>query len=223
MNHPPGAVLDVDPLARRSGDGRAKTVYSLDEDVHQVVSEVQDRQHMLAAVAVNLPFGLDRFLDRPVSYFTFLREPVSRCVSYWYFAFHTRHRTPLWSALERYDFDLQRVYAHSAAYELSNDQVRMVSGSSAPDPGEDELRQAQETIEERFLLAGAMEHFDPCLRMLAARLDWHNTSYVRKNVGTKTDRACLPADAERRFLEANEWDIRLYEWLLRAYLPRKLA
>lgn len=198
-------------------------MHSLDEDVHQVVSELQDRQHTLGAVAVNLPFGLDQFLDRPVTYFTFLREPVSRCVSYWYFAFNTRHRTPLWSVLEHYDFDLQRVYAAHAAYELTNDQVRMVSGSSAPDPGEDELRLAQDTIEEKFHFVGTVEHFDPCLHLLAAELGWRNTSYVRQNVGIKTDRARLPADAEKRFLEANKWDVRLYEWLLRDYLPRKLG
>ena len=30
-------------------------------------------------------------------------------------------------------------------------------------------------------------------------------------------------DAEKYFRETNEWDIRLYEWLVREYLPRRMG
>ena len=223
MNYPAEAFLDTLPLGRMGIDGRAKTVDGLDEDVYQIIAEVQNRQQVLACVAANLPFGLDKFLDRPVAYFTFLREPISRCISYWYFAFQTRHRAPLWSVLESYDFDLYRIFRDHAAYQFSNDQVRMVSGSSVPDPGETELRLACEIIKERFFLAGAIEYFDPCLRVLARQFGWHDTSYIKQNVGIKIDPSLLPARAEKCFREANEWDIRLYEWLVNDYLPQKLT
>jgi Sulfotransferase family len=222
-NYPGGMFLDTTPLSRMAVDGRAKTVDGLDEDVYDLIAQVQNRQHTLACVAANLPFGIDRFLERPLTYFTFLREPVSRCISYWYFAFQTRYTAPLWSVLESYDFDLRHILQDSGAYQLSNDQVRMVSGSSTPEPSRTEFQMACEIIEERFFLAGAVECFDRCIRVLARRFGWGHASSVRLNVGIKTDQSVLPHSAERYFREANEWDIRLYEWLVNKYLPQRLS
>jgi hypothetical protein len=223
MNYPVETLLEAQPLGRMGVDGRPKTVGGLDEDVYQFISEVQNRQHRIQCVAANLPYGLDRFVDPPVRYFTFLREPVSRCVSYWYFAFQTRRTAPLWSVLENYDFDLRRILQDGAAYQLTNDQVRMITGCSAPDPGETEFKAACQIIEERFVLAGAVDYMDACIRVLASRLAWRQVSSVRLNVGTKTDVSILPASADRYFREANEWDVRLYEWLVNKYLPVHLS
>jgi hypothetical protein len=222
-NYAVQAFLDARPLSRMAVDGRAKTVNGLDEDVYDLIAQVQDRQNSLACVAANLPFGIDRFLDRPLTYFTFLREPVSRCISYWFFAFQTRCTAPLWSVLESYDFDLRRILQDSAAYQFTNDQVRMVSGSCAPEPGQTEFQMACDNIEKRFFLAGAVESFDRCLKLLTRRFGWQHASCVRLNVGVKTNRSILPDSAERHFREANEWDIRLYDWLVNKYLPHRLS
>ena len=223
MNYAPGTFFDVRPFSRMGVDGRPKTVDGLDEDVYQFISEIQSQQYKVDCIAANLPFGIDKFLDRPVKYFTFLREPVSRCISYWYFAFQTRHTAPLWSVLESYDFDLRRIFQDNALYQFSNDQVRIVSGSSTPEPAEVELQMACEVIERRFALAGAVERFDSCLKALARELDWKQAASVRLNVGVKTDRSLLPASAEKYFREANEWDAKLYDWLVRKYLPPRLS
>jgi hypothetical protein len=221
-NHPPGDLLDVMVRGRRSVDGRAKTVESADDDVVHCVAEIRRRQHELACVAANLPFGIDRFLERPVAYFTVLREPVSRGLSYWFFAYNNRDNHPMWSILESYDFDLDRIFAAGAGYHLTNDQVRMVAGIGTPEPGADDLARAKDLIEERYTLVGALERFDPCLRALARRFGWRDIAYERRNVGEKTKRSILPRGFEGRLREANEWDARLHEWLVRDYLPRRL-
>lgn len=222
-NYTPEALLSVLPLSRMGTDGRAKTLDGLDEDVFELITAVQDRQQTLACVAANLPFGIHKFLERPVTYFTLLREPVDRCVSCWYFAFENRYRSPLWSVLEGYDLDLQRILTDGAAYQFCNDQVRMISGSPAFNLGEDDLRKACEIIDERFFLAGVLESFDRCLKLLACRFGWHHTSFSRLNVGVKTDPSLLPAQAEKYFREANYLDILLYEWVVRKYLPKWAA
>jgi hypothetical protein len=223
QNYRKGAFLDVMLQGRRGADGRAKTVDGLDEDVYQLVNEVQSRQGTLACIAANLPFGLHKLINRPITYFTLLREPVSRCLSYWYFAHRTRNEGRLWSTLEQYGFDIRRICEEHAAYQFTNDQVRMVSGSSAPEPGKADFQLACELIEERFVLAGAVEFFDPCLQALGCKLGWSHVPSLKLNVGIKADSSILPARAEEHFRESNEWDIRLYEWLITSYLPRKLA
>jgi hypothetical protein len=222
-NYSPSECYGAPPLGRASVAGGAKTIDSIDNDVFEVVSEIQNRQQTLACVSANLPFGIDKYLDRPVAYFTFLREPVQRCISYWYFAFQNRCRSPLWSILEGYDFDLTRILGDGAAYQFTNDQVRMISGISSPSPAASDFDAAREIIEERFFLAGTVDCFDRSLEMLAHRFRWHNTSYARLNVGTKTDRSLLPAGAARHFYDANDMDIRLYEWVVHQYLPRRFA
>jgi len=221
-NYDLGGYVGAPPMARASVAGGAKTIDSLDEDVFEVVSEIQSRQQMLACVAAGLPFGIDKYLDRHVAYFTFVREPIRRCISNWYFAFQNRSHSPLWSVLQAYDFDLVRILADGAVYQFANDQVRMISGISAPSPVESDLRAACEIIEERFVLAGSVDSFDACLQVLARRFGWHDVSYAKLNVGMKTDRSLLPAGAEKHFRDANDLDMRLYEWVVEKYLPGRL-
>jgi Sulfotransferase family len=222
LNYPAGTFLSCNPFSRMGVNGHPKTVNGCDEDVYELIAEIQDRERHLRCVAAHLPFGIDRFLTKSVTYFTFVREPVSRCVSCWYYAFQNRHTTPLWSVLETYDFDLHRILLDNAVPQFSNDQVRMVSGSSESEIGEAVFQLACDIVEERFLLAGAVEYFDSCLKIVASRLKWQNMSCSKLNVGAKNDTSILPASAEKYFQEANEWDIRFYEWLVKQYLPSHL-
>ncbi len=221
-NYPLGELLEIMVQGRRSNDGRAKTVHGLDEDVHAAVEEVQERQYQLSCVAANLPFGLHEYLTRPVSYFALMREPVSRCMSYWYFVYRTRADSRMWSLFQSYNFDLRRILGDGAVFPLSNDQVRMLSGSPASQPGEQEFRRAREVIEEHFILVGAVECFDASVSALARKLSWNRLAAVHENKGDKTEAAHLPPDAATYLRDANEWDIRLYEWLMDHYLPRNL-
>jgi hypothetical protein len=223
LNYPAGALLDAVLQGRRSADGRAKTVEGFDEDVYQFLDELQRRLRTLACVAVNLPYGLHKAVSRPVRYFTMLRDPVSRCISYWHFAYRTRAVGRLWNVLEQHEFDIRRICEAGAAYQFTNDQVRMVSGSSAPEPGMAEFQLACEIIEEKFVFAGAVELFDRSLRELARRFAWPQVPSVKLNSGDMADRSILPVGADKQFRDANEWDIRLHEWLINNYLPRKLA
>jgi hypothetical protein len=219
-NYAASSLLELMIQGRRSVDGRAKSVDSFDEDVLQAVSEAQSKQQRLCCCAANLPFGIHSYLDRPVSYFTFLREPVGRCISYWNFAFRTRHEGRLWSKLEACEFDLERIRQTHTAYQFFNDQIRMITGSSNPEPGVTELALAREIIERDFALVGATERLSDGIRFLARQFGWTDASCGRVNAGDNG--AFLPAGADRYFRETNEWDIRLYEWLVREYLPRKL-
>jgi hypothetical protein len=223
MNYNSNEYFGAPPLGRVSCTGEAKTINSPDQDIFEVSSEIQNQQHRLACVAASLPFGIDKYLDRPVAYFTFLREPVERCISTWYFAFQNRSRSGLWSILEQYDFDLLRILGDGVAYQFTNDQVRMIAGISSPRPTACDFRSAREIIAERFVLAGAVTAFDRCLQVLAPRFGWQKTSYSPLNVGVKSDHSLLPTGAENHFREANDLDIRLYEWVVQTYLPRRLA
>jgi hypothetical protein len=77
----------------------------------------------------------------------------------------------------------------ASIYQFTNDQVRMISGSVNPEPGEDKLRLACELIEEHCLFAGAIRALR-CLSVqyLAALLGWQAVRYERLDVGNKSRR-----------------------------------
>jgi hypothetical protein len=222
-NYAPTRLLDVMVLGRRSVTGGVKTSDSPDADVVATVAEARARQHEVDCIASNLPFGLHRYLDRPVRYFAFLREPVSRCVSQWYFSYAGKHDGgATWASWGKYDYDVERILDSGIAPVFMNDQVRIVTGSGAAEIGPDDFELARELIEHRYEFVGASERFDDCLAVLARELEWTTVSYTKQNIGRKSDRTVLPRGAEAAFREANEWDARLHEWLVRDYLPRRL-
>lgn len=194
----------------------------MDEDVHEVVSDIQALENRLACVVANLPYGLHEFLLRRVTYFAFLREPVSRCESYWHHAYRLRANGNLWSTLEKYDLDLDSALRAGVAYQFSNDQTRMISGSSAADVSRDQYELARYNIEHHFEFVGAVEQFSTCVRKLARRLRWRDTTPRHENARLRENRGPLPPRNARTFREANEWDARLHQWLVRSYLPRNL-
>jgi hypothetical protein len=98
----------------------------------------------------------------------------------------------------------------------------MISGSDEPDPGEDEFRLACELIEENYLIVGTVDRFDEVLAWLGRHFAWRALTYEKQMVGQKTEESILPRHFAATFRDANEWDARLYEWLVARYLPYRL-
>jgi hypothetical protein len=189
-----------------------------DADIYRVVAHLRQHENAFDCVAINLPYGLHVHLGRPLEYFTFLREPVERCISYWYFAYENRDSHPLWSTIEKYRFDLEAIIENRAVYQFSNDQTRMVTGSNAAEPRETEFEMACETLKKRYSYVGNTQHFDVGLKIVADHLGWRSREYSRQNVTAKTETSILPVDAVNVFRSANRWDIKLYEWSIQERL-----
>lgn len=222
-NYEPATFYNIMLVGRKSLNGKAKTVRSGDTDIVYTVAEIRARQKELACIAANMPFGLDKYVERPLAYFAFMREPVSRCISFWFFIYKLRQEVPTWTVWESYGVDLKRILDERVPYQLCNDQTRMITGTSKLDVGEDEFRLACELIKSRYFLVGTVDSFDACLYLLANRFGWTNLAYERQNVGVEQVSSRLPPRAESLFRDANEWDVRLYEWLTTHYLPHRLA
>lgn len=204
-----------------SVNGQAKVPASGDEDVALLVAEIRARQDDLAFVATTLSYGVHHFLDRPVSYFTLLRDPVERCVSYWYFAHRVRATHPAWSLFEAHGFDLERILASVDGIHLCNQQTRAVSGTCRIDVGPEELQLAKERIENDFAFVGTVERFEDSVRELAEIFGWRHLFSPALHVGDKSDAGLLPPRAREIFTRANLVDLELYRWFVEEYLPRR--
>ena len=223
QNCSPGAFFNVMVRGGRTSiGGRIQNPWSPEEEIVYTIAAIRAQQYELDAIATNIPFGIDHFIDRPLQYFTFMREPVSRAISHWYFAYNAKGNHALWKIMAAYDFQLQHMLTDQVAPQFMNDQIRTITGSQALEVGEEELRLAKELIQEQYLLVGTVEQFDPCIAAVAKACGWKNTGYTHQNVGNKADASLLPWKAEQLFQEANEWDLKLYNWVENWYLPHRL-
>jgi hypothetical protein len=209
-------LLQIDPL---DGTSCPISFASSDKQVQEVLQLIRDNQTDLGYVAVNLPFGLHQHVERPVRYFSMLREPVDRCISFWYFT--CNNHPAEWRELERYDFDPQRLVEEAGHISLSNHQVRMITGAPRVTLTREDMELAKDLIQSQYAFVGALEAFDKSLEEMARVLDWPIPIRPRLNVGDRSRPEKLPDRARRSFADLNELDTKLHGWLVNDYLPRR--
>lgn len=211
-NYAASEFFDEFVRGRYSETGLPCTVESPDSKVRTVLTSLVDHEDDWRCAALNLPYGAHRLLSRPLAYFTMLREPIARGISYWYFGYEYQDEHPLWSQIEAYGRDLKRILSERAILQFSNDQIRMITGCNKVEPDIDDLQLACELLQNAYCYVGLVEAFDVGLQKLGRRFGWSRLGYEKQVTTTKADRLALPKNAGSMFRDANEWDLRLYTW-----------
>jgi hypothetical protein len=161
-------------------------------------------------------FGLHHFIPRPSKYITFLRCPIERVFSFFYYA-RTTPDHYLYPRLTTDRLDLRTLLAREMTVELRNHQTRLLAGDEWKDPQrvvtDAALEQAKAHLRTHFRVVGLLEEFDASLLLLSRAFGWDLPLYVKKNV-TKKKPAETSLDAGTRKLieNANSLDIELYEY-----------
>lgn len=161
----------------------------------------------------HMPFGIHKRLPQPYTYITFLRDPVERVISAYYFArnylLHPKHRWISKLTLEEY----ARVSPNH------NVQCKYLSGRPfvgdfhAGDCNAEMLETAKENLDRYFSLVGITERFDEGLAILKIIFGWEIAKYANFNV-TKSRQAktSLPAATVELIADRNKYDMALYEY-----------
>lgn len=146
-------------------------------------------------------------LNCDVKYFTYLREPVKRCISHYQFQVHNMgqfHPFDYWIGEDHY----------------RNYQTQKIAGVQ-------DVGKAIEILEERFLFVGLTEKFDESLsllnQLLRNRLD---ISYDRHNVSPDNairDGIMSDPGLMEMARDANELDRQLYDYVVNELYPRYQA
>jgi hypothetical protein len=164
----------------------------------------------------HLYFGLHRFIPRASSYITFLRRPVERVLSFYYYARSTPDHY-LYSQLATEGLDLKAALARELTPELCNEQTRLLAGDEWEDPQRVVTRAALElakaNLRTHFRVVGLLEEFDASLLLLRRAFEWDLPFYVKENVTKeKPDDTSLDAETRRSVEDANCLDLELYEY-----------
>ena len=160
-------------------------------------------------------FGLHRFIPRPSTYVTFLRHPIERAVSFYYYA-RSKPDHYLYPLLSAGEIDLKTLLDRGLTTELHNDQTRMLAGEEWEDPQRavnvETLARARENLRRHFRVVGLQEEFDASVILLHRAFGWPMRSYKKQNVTKdKPLRQSLDVATRKLLEEKNSLDLELYE------------
>ena len=196
-------------------------VHSFGADAHESTAQFKsldkESRKKIRLLRGHMAYGLHEYLPSPVVYFTLLRDPVARVISYYNFI----RRTPehyLYDEVMNKDFSLHDLLASGLPLMMNDAQVRLISGVwGEPDFGEVSLAMletAKKNLVDSFIVVGLTEQFDKTLFLLKEKLNWqHAITYQRLNVtrqGVTKNR--LPGETVELIKRVNRQDIALYDY-----------
>jgi hypothetical protein len=195
--------------------------------VHATLPPLDDV--VIKAVIGHFSYGIHEIFDGPVAYFSMVRDPIERALS---FVSHMREYRYEWlSGQERYQPVLElagsdgdgfvEIAKRHGLLELSNDQTRRMAGNALPF-GIEEFDTEDELLEstlDRFDFVGLTEKFDESLVLARHHFSWSPVKgYLAKLVSpqrVKATELSVTEVAELRRL--NRLDIKLYEKVRRRF------
>ncbi len=165
-------------------------------------------------VAGHAAYGFHEFVPKTATYFTFLREPVERVVSFYHYVKNSEQHYLNKKAINEFS-GIGPFVSSGITKMVDNGQTRLISGAwLEPDFGAigiEHFKQAKANLDQDFAVVGLTELFDSSLLLLQQAFNWQYINYVRRNVGTVKRRERLLTPEEKAILEKfNHWDIALY-------------
>jgi hypothetical protein len=165
------------------------------------------------------------FYDAPVRAVTFLREPVSRVISE-YFFLRTWPQQHLFSLLTRGNVSLADYVAGThklLRYKGSNFMTRVLSGMDPDSRPEAALARAKANLRDRFAAFGLTADFDASLLLFADVLGLTDLLYERRN-SLRRPEARRASPEERALVAArNTLDAALYRFAEELFAARVAA
>jgi hypothetical protein len=163
----------------------------------------------------HMPMGLHEVLPEGARYVAFLRDPVSRMISYFRMQ-HRRGLIPAFSTIDpsRQDWNLPDPLLLRT---LDNGQTRILAGADLDLPfggcTENHLRAAQANLDRHFDLVGLTEDFPLSLALLRRLYGWKWHFYIPRNVAPSPEaESRLPSEVIQEMRQLNRFDIELYHY-----------
>lgn len=172
-------------------------------------------------------FGSHEYLREGATYFTIVREPISRIAS----LYNYLREIDLYKDINQEDMGLAQFFDSGLAMAADNGMTRMLTNndfSQIPNGqiSEDLANEAIENMEKHFTAIGLLEHYDESMKLFKSKLEWKNLPDIK--TVNKTNKKLVSTQEVSKFLAANEpykkyiaADLAVYEYAKERFSKNK--
>jgi hypothetical protein len=178
----------------------------------------EDLRSRIRLLRGHVGFGMHEFIAGSAKYFTVLRDPIDRTISYYHFI----HRTPhhyCHDLIASQKMSLEEFLLSKCDPMADNAQTRLLGGLETGQELEfgactqSLLEKAKWNLRKRMDVIGITEKFDHTLLLLQQAFGWRRLFYVRQNVSSnRVSRKDLQHSTMDVLTEANLLDADLYQY-----------
>lgn len=166
--------------------------------INQIKALSPQDKARVQCISGHIPFGVDKYFEhRKLHYVSFVRDPVDRVLSEYFFLAKRPQLMHLIGLDASTSLTPEAFLEHQTSMGLQDFQTRVLSGYGdlvesvlppyAPMTVEDEDALI-ERIAASFSLVGTVEHFDESLLLMKQLFGWRNVCYISRNVARASSR-----------------------------------
>ncbi len=181
-------------------------------------ASVYAKRKQLHLLRGHFTFGAHRFVVAPFVYLTFLRDPIDRVISLYYF-YREWKDGPLYKDVQK--ISLEEFVTSGITRLADNGMVRQLSGVGSHvrygSCTQETLQQAKENLE-RYFLVGLVQEFDRSIEIFSSLLGWQIPEYQPRNVTkNRPKRDEISAQTLAVLEKYNQLDKELYRFGVELY------
>lgn len=194
--------------------GLPKATYSQRINKLEKLPRLQDKG--IKIINSHLGFGLHEYLRTPSTYITFLRDPIERVISFYYFLQRIKCEQFRDMSLEDFVQTCGRT-KNSMTKFLSGEKFKIQLSDSINERNyicsSETFELAKRNLKDQIKVIGLTERFDESLILLKRSLGWKIPLYDRNNVSKNRPLAGDISKGTLSLIEKfNEFDIQLYAY-----------
>lgn len=184
-------------------------------EVQDFIQKPDSEKTGLQLIKGHMPYGLHEFIPGESTYITFLRDPIERVISqYYYVKKNPNHEH--YAKVHKGNMSLAEFVESGVITGMNNGQCRFLTGSVKRLPynkTDGIYEEAKANLDKNFSWVGITERFDDSILTLQNTLGWsHLPVYIKQNVSKIRKKTEQFSESEISVVKAfNEADISLYQ------------
>lgn len=187
----------------------------LRQEIAQAQSLPLSKQRQIKLVYGHGTFGLHHHWQQPITYMTFLRDPVERVISSYYYIWRTPKHF-VYEPVTTQDMSLSEYVSSGLDKTIDNRSVRIFAEELDVAYGEctrEMLDKAKEVVENQIAVVGFAHRFDESILLMKESFGWRWPYYQKHNVTpNRPEQEELSPQVLQEIRALNHLDIELYQF-----------
>lgn len=188
-----------------------------EEEVTDFLKLPEEKRCRYECLEGHMGFGLRSWFHKSSKYLVFLRHPVDRVISLYYFILnnpdHYLHSRVKPLTLREFSAsNITHMVRNCQTRTLIGEEGRQIKLDEKTELDSDDLERAKSRLENDISLIGLTKAFDRSLMLCKEVLGWRNLYYARRNTGRRPEREEIEERAIESIREHNQLDLKLYEY-----------